>query len=70
MIRQVTACRLLEGVRGGHPADIPGIEECIIRVGQLVSDFDRIVELDVNPLLAGPAEVGNTVADVRILLSE
>ena len=70
MVRQVTAYQLLEGARGGPSADIEGIEECLVRVGQLVSDFDRIVELDVNPLLAGPANVGNTVADVRIRLSE
>ena len=70
MLRQVKAFRLLEGLRGGHKADIEGIQECLIRVGQLVSDFDRIAELDVNPLIVGPAEVGNTVADVRIRLSD
>ena len=39
-----------------------------MRIGQLVCDFQRIVELDVNPLIAGPAAVGNAVADVRIRL--
>jgi acetyltransferase len=68
MIRQVKALRLLEGLRGAHKADIDGIQECIIRIGQLVSDFDRISELDVNPLIVGPAEIGSTVADVRIHL--
>lgn len=66
MIRQVKACRLLEGVRGGAAADIEGIVDCLIRVGQLVSDFQRITELDINPLIAGPA--GNWVADVRMRL--
>ena len=55
MIRQVKAYRLLEGARGSPPADIAAIEECLIRLGQLVADFDRIVELDINPLIAGPA---------------
>ena len=68
MLRQVKAYQLLEGLRGGHKADIEGIQDCLIRVGQLVSDFDCIAELDVNPLIVGPAEVGNTVADVRIRL--
>ena len=40
----------------------------VVRVGQLVSDFERIAELDVNPLIAGPAAIGNAVADVRIRL--
>jgi acetyltransferase len=70
MLRQVKAFRLLEGARGGPGADIEGIQDCLVRVGQLVSDFERIVELDVNPLIAGPAEVGNAVADVRIRLGE
>jgi acetyl coenzyme A synthetase (ADP forming)-like protein len=68
-LRQVRAYRLLEGHRGGPRANIEGIEECLMRLGQLVADFERIAELDVNPLIAGPSDVGNTVADVRIRLS-
>jgi acetyltransferase len=68
MVQQVKAHRLLEGARGGPPADVAQIVECLMRVGQLVSDFERIAELDVNPLIAGPAAVGNAVADVRIQL--
>jgi acyl-CoA synthetase (NDP forming) len=70
MIRQVKACKLLEGVRGDPASDIEGVAECLMRIGQLVSDFHRITELDVNPLIAHPVEVGNTVADVRIRLSD
>ena len=40
-----------------------------MRLGQLVADFDRIAELDINPLIAGPAGRGNFVADVRIRLT-
>ncbi|MHC4181291.1 MAG: acetate--CoA ligase family protein, partial [Planctomycetota bacterium] len=70
MMRQVKAYRLLEGVRGAAPADVGEIQQCLVRLGQLVCDFDRISELDVNPLIVGPAEVGNAVADVRIRLAE
>ena len=70
MIHQVKACDLLEGARGGACADIDNIRDCLVRVGQLVGDFDRIGELDVNPLIAGPAIIGNMVADVRIRISE
>ncbi|MEA1950360.1 MAG: acetate--CoA ligase family protein [Planctomycetota bacterium] len=70
MIHQVKACDLLEGARGGACADIDNIRDCLVRVGQLMSDFDRIGELDVNPLIAGPAKIGNMVADVRIRITE
>ena len=70
MVRGVKAYRLLEGARGMPPADIAGIEECICRLGQLLTDFERITELDINPLIVGPAEQGSAVADVRIRLSD
>jgi acetyltransferase len=69
MLRQVKAHKLLEGFRGGPAADVPGIADCLIRVGQLAADFPRIAELDVNPLIAGPSPVGNAVADARIRLT-
>ena len=69
MVRQVKAFKLLQGARGKAPADIESIEDCLVRLGQLVADFERIVELDINPLIAGPADGGNAVADVRIRLS-
>ncbi|MBN2296706.1 MAG: acetate--CoA ligase family protein [Pirellulales bacterium] len=70
MIHQVKACDLLEGARGGACANIDSVRDCLVRVGQLISDFDRIGELDVNPLIAGPAKIGNMVADVRIRITE
>ncbi|MDY0169952.1 MAG: acetate--CoA ligase family protein [Thermoguttaceae bacterium] len=70
MVRRVTAYRLLEGARGGPAADVQNIEQCLVRVGQLVADFERITELDVNPLIALAADKGNVVADVRIRLGE
>ncbi|MBN1590376.1 MAG: acetate--CoA ligase family protein [Pirellulales bacterium] len=69
MVQQVKACRLLEGARGRVCSDIEGIQDCLVRVGQLINDFDRILELDVNPLIAGPMNKGNMVADVRIRLA-
>ena len=49
MIRQVKAFKLLQGARGKPPADVKSIEEFLVRLGQLVADFDRIAELDINP---------------------
>ena len=69
MIRRVRTHPVLQGARGGEPADLDGIGQCLVRLGYLISDFERIAELDVNPLIAGPASTGNAVADVRIRLS-
>lgn len=69
MLRRVRAARLLEGARGLPPADMAGVEDSLVRLSWLVADFPRIIEVDVNPLIAGPAARGNAVADVRIRLS-
>ncbi|GAH74431.1 unnamed protein product, partial [marine sediment metagenome] len=70
MVRQVRAYRLLAGARGAERADIEGIEQCLVRLGQLVSDFPRIAELDINPLIVGAGPDGCNVADVRIRLEK
>ena len=70
MIRGIKALPLLTGARGGAKADLEAVAECIRRLGQLVSDFPRISELDINPLIAAPEKQGAAVADVRIRLSE
>ena len=68
MVRAIRAQGVLTGARGREPADLASIEECLRRVGQLVSDHPRIAELDINPLIVGPAGQGSTVADARIRL--
>ncbi len=66
MVREVKAIRLLEGARGTARADIEGIEQCLLRLSQLVDDCERIAELDINPLLVGKGRGACAVADVRI----
>jgi len=68
MVREVKAYRLLEGARGTARADVAQIEQCLQRLGRLVIDLPRIVELDINPLIVAPAGRGADVADVRIRL--
>lgn len=66
MVRQVKSFKVLEGARGTPPADVRGIENCLMRLSQLVVDFPRIAEMDINPLIVGAVEAGSHVADVRI----
>jgi acetyltransferase len=66
MIAQTAAGRIMEGVRGAAPGDIAAVVETLQRVGQLVTDFPRIAEMDINPLIVGPAGSGAWAVDVRI----
>ncbi len=54
MVEGIQAAPLLRGARGREPADLDAAVEAVARLSQLVTDFPAIVELDVNPLIAGP----------------
>ncbi|RQG90245.1 CoA-binding protein [Natrarchaeobius halalkaliphilus] len=53
MIEEIRATPLFRGARGRESADIEAISETIQRLSQLATDFPAILELDVNPLVAG-----------------
>ncbi len=65
-IRSLKIQSVLEGARGRKPIDINGFSQIISLVSQLVSLEPRIVELDINPLIANPENL--TAVDVRIRL--
>jgi len=64
MVRSLATFPLLEGYRGTHPADVPGLEEAILRVAAMVEAHPEIAELDCNPVIVLPT--GVTVVDARI----
>lgn len=66
MIASIKTQKLLQGVRGEKPSDIAKLSECIQRLSQLVSDFDEIKELDMNPVLVMEKGKGCRILDVRI----
>jgi acyl-CoA synthetase (NDP forming)/GNAT superfamily N-acetyltransferase len=57
---------LLEGHRGRPPADIAGLERCLVALGRLAVDVPEIAELDLNPVLVGPDHVSVVDAKVRL----
>ncbi len=63
MIRQVRMHKLLDGVRGEPRRDHDALADVILRVGQLAVRHPRIVEMDINPLLA--LERGAVAVDAR-----
>lgn len=67
MLDGIQAAEMLKGVRGGKPVSREALQDVIVRVSQLVSDFPEISELDLNPIFA--SENGAIAADVRIVVN-
>ncbi len=66
MIREIRGFRLLEGYRGHAPADIPALEQVLLRISRLVEEVPEIQELDLNPIFALPPGQGCRIVDARI----
>ena len=57
MLDELRMAPLLHGVRGEAPVDMRALSETICRFAQLAVDLPELAELEVNPLVAGPAGV-------------
>ncbi|MEO6164651.1 MAG: acetate--CoA ligase family protein, partial [Candidatus Binatia bacterium] len=66
MVQSIRGYRLLEGYRGHPPADIPAIEDLLLRVARLVEEVPEIMESDLNPVIALPPGQGCCIVDARI----
>lgn len=70
MVKSIRSHRLLEGVRGEPPSDMTAIAECLLRLSQLVTEHESIMELDINPLMVYARGQGAVAADARIILAD
>jgi acyl-CoA synthetase (NDP forming)/GNAT superfamily N-acetyltransferase len=66
MIRSIRAAPLLLGHRGAPAADLPALQDLLLRVARLADDLPQIAELDLNPVIARPD--GIHVVDARVHL--
>lgn len=66
MVRSVKAFKLLQGARGTTPAQIDRVEETLLRISRLVSDFPAVKELDINPLMISEKTGEPIAVDGRI----
>lgn len=66
MINEIKGKKLLEGYRGQDPADIPFLEDMLLKLSDLVDKTDGIAEIDMNPVFA--YKQGAIVVDARIIL--
>ena len=69
MIKKTKTYKLLQGFRGDPIYDTEAIADCLKRLSQLVTDFDDIQELDLNPLIVFEEGRGCSIVDARIILS-
>jgi acyl-CoA synthetase (NDP forming) len=66
MVRGIRGYRLFQGYRGHPPADVPALEDVLLRVSRLVEEIPEISELDLNPVFALPPGLGCRIVDARI----
>ncbi len=67
MLHALKSYPLLTGYRGQPPADVPALEDLVLRVSALAEDLPQIVELDCNPVVALPH--GAIVVDARVRIA-
>lgn len=70
MIEAVHGKALFEGARGKPPVDKEELVEILLRLSQMLSDNPEILELDLNPFLAGYRGEGSCILDMRFRLRD
>ncbi|MCH7691471.1 MAG: acetate--CoA ligase family protein [candidate division Zixibacteria bacterium] len=70
MVRSLRSYPLLTGFRGAKPVQIATIEEVLLRLSQLVRDFDCFKEIDINPFIASPITNNCKAVDARFILND
>jgi len=67
MISQIRGYPILKGIRGRKPANIDAIANVLVSVSEMAQK-ENIIELDINPLIAG--ETGVVAVDARAMIEE
>ncbi|MEM1515430.1 MAG: acetate--CoA ligase family protein [Candidatus Bathyarchaeia archaeon] len=68
MIEETRTYVLLRGVRGEMPSDMNSIIDVILKVSQVMTQFEEIAEMEVNPLFVYESGEGCLGVDVRIII--
>jgi acetyl coenzyme A synthetase (ADP forming)-like protein len=69
MVRSLKTFPVLDGYRDAPRADVPALEEVILRVSSLASDHEAIREMDCNPVMVGEARAVVVDSRVRVAAS-
>ena len=68
MLSEIRTRALLDGMRGNPPVDKQALLDALLRIGQLVTDFPEIAELDINPFMVYEEGQGGIALDMRLIL--
>ena len=68
MIRELKGYPLLEGYRGQEPADVPFLEEMLLKVSDFAEQNPEVKEIDLNPIFA--YKDGAVAVDARVILED
>ena len=66
MVSDLEGQALLKGYRGSKPANMKSLADWLIKLGGLALQFEKIQEIDVNPLLIADGEP--VAVDATIIL--
>jgi acetyl coenzyme A synthetase (ADP forming)-like protein len=64
LVHSLRTFPLLDGWRGAPPADVAGLEEVILRIGEMVETHAEVTELDLNPVIV--SSDGACAVDARV----
>ena len=66
-MRRTKIFRVLQGIRGAPAVDFAELEQALIHFARLAIADPRLMEIDINPLLATPS--GVMALDARVVIS-
>jgi acetyl-CoA synthetase len=68
---KLRAAKLLRGYRGRPPGDVPALLQTALACARYAQqNLDRLLELDLNPVIVRPAGLGAVAVDALVRLSE
>jgi acetyltransferase len=68
MIESIKSYPVLTGFRGSEPVDLELLKETLLRLSQLVRDFDCLHEIDINPFMASSDAKTCKAVDARFIV--
>jgi len=68
IVKSIKSYPLLTGFRGTPAVDLKTLEETLLRLSQLVRDFDNFAEIDINPFIVSPEKEKCKAVDARFIL--
>ncbi|MDD5360951.1 MAG: acetate--CoA ligase family protein [Ignavibacteria bacterium] len=68
IVHSIKSYEILKGVRGKKSVDLDFVEENIMKLSQLVTDFPEFIEIDLNPFVFSPSRSKSKILDARIRL--